>query len=258
MFREEIENVGNAAKGKTEFLRKNPLGYFLAAMLAGLYVGLGILFTLTAGAFFTQGNVPGAKVIMGACFGVALSLVIMAGSELFTGNNFVMTVGALQKKITWKQALQLWGVCWLGNLAGSILLAVLYHLTGLGNGATGTMIAETALAKMSVEPLPLFVRGVLCNVLVCVAVWCGIKMKSESGKLIMIFWCLLTFFASGFEHSIANMTVISTALLNPMEVAVTVGGFVYNLVIVTLGNMVGGILFLAVPYYLIGREQKNS
>lgn len=102
--------------------------------------------------------------------------------------------------------------------------------------------------------LPLLSRGILCNILVCVAVWCGFKCKSEAGKLIMIFWCLFVFITAGFEHSIANMTLLTVGLLEPSTYAVTLGGFAYNLLVVTLGNMIGGILFVAVPYCIIAKQ----
>ena len=193
-------------------------------------------------------------VLSGLAFGVALSLVVMAGAELFTGNNFVMAAGMLKKKITAKEAVMLWIVCWIGNLAGAVILAVLYHLTGLGAGTTGAFMASGALAKMTAGPVQLITRGLLCNFLVCLAVWCGTKMKSESGKLIMIFWCLFAFITTGFEHSIANMTLLTEALLNPAGQAVTMAGYWYNLILVTIGNMIGGILFVAVPYYAASRS----
>ena len=128
MFREEIDKVGSAAKTKIQFLRQKKAGYFLSAMLAGMFVGFGVLLAFTAGGMLKEGGVPGVKFIMGACFGVALSLVLMAGAELFTGSNFVMAVGVFQKKVTIKDAVTVWVICWLGNLAGSILLAGMYTL----------------------------------------------------------------------------------------------------------------------------------
>ena len=193
--------------------------------------------------------------LMGGCFGVALSLVLMAGAELFTGSNFVMAVGMFQKKVTFQDSVTVWVTCWLGNLAGSVLVAGMYSLTGLCTGSVQAIMADTTAMKMSVEPLPLFMRAILCNILVCLAVWCGIKMKTETGKLIMTFWCLITFFTAGFEHSVANMSLMMIGLLNPAQYDISIGGYAYNLAVVTIGNMVGGILFLAVPYFLIGKEK---
>ena len=255
MFREEIDMAGNAAKKKIQFLRQQTGAYFISAMLAGMFVGFGVLLAFTAGGMLKEGGVPGVKFIMGGCFGVALSLVLMAGAELFTGSNFVMAVGMFQKKVTIQDAATVWVTCWLGNLAGSVLVAGMYSLTGLCTGSVQAIMADTTAMKMSVEPLPLFMRAILCNILVCLAVWCGIKMKTETGKLIMTFWCLITFFTAGFEHSVANMSLMMIGLLNPAQYDISIGGYAYNLAVVTIGNMVGGILFLAVPYFLIGKEK---
>lgn len=255
MFKEDVTAVAGAAGKKAALLKNNPLGYFVASMLAGAFVGFGILLIFSIGGLL-QGA-PATKIVMGASFGIALSLVVIAGSELFTGNNMVMTLGALEKKVTWGETVKLWVVCWLGNLAGSVLLAFLFYAAGLATGDVGTFIANTAQAKMSVPFLPLFIRGVLCNALVCLAVWCAMKCKSESGKLIMIFWCLFAFITTGFEHSIANMTLLTVGLLAPMEAAVSLGGWAYNLLVVTLGNMVGGICLVALPYYLIAKSKED-
>ena len=256
MFKEEFEAASNGAVAKYALLKKNPGGYFVLSMLAGMYIGFGVLLAFTAGGLLS--GAPATKLVMGAAFGVALSLVVMAGGELFTGNNMVMAAGVLKKKVTVANAIQLWIICWLGNAAGGILLAWLYHLTGLGDGAVGAFMASGALAKMSAAPAALLTRGILCNMLVCLAVWCGFRCKSESAKLIMIFWCLLAFFTTGFEHSVANMTLLTVTLLRPAGEAVTVGGWFYNLALVTAGNMIGGICLVALPYYAGTREKTSG
>ncbi|MDO4648029.1 MAG: formate/nitrite transporter family protein [Eubacteriales bacterium] len=253
MFKEEFTAVGKAAQGKVALLKKNPLGYFLLSMLAGSFIGFGVLLTNTIGGYLNGS--PFTKMILGMAFGIALSLVVMAGAELFTGNNLVMTAGILKKNITLGDAVKLWCVCWVGNLAGSILLGIVYHFTELGNGVVGEFMANAALGKMSAGPAALIARGMLCNMLVCIATWCGTKLKSEAGKLIMIFWCLFAFITTGFEHSIANMTLFAVTLLRPSGVAVTFGGAAYNLIVVTIGNMIGGILFVALPYYAASKEK---
>lgn len=255
MFFDDFSAAGEAAVTKRAFLKKNPVGYFLASMLAGVFVGFGVLLAFTLG-----GQLQGAvytKLVMGVSFGVALSLVVMAGAELFTGNNLVMAAGCFLHRVKLRDALLVWGVCWLGNLAGSVLLALAFWGTGYASGDVGAFMASAAAGKMSAGPVPLFLRGVLCNMLVCLAVWCGFRCKSESGKLIMIWWCLFAFITTGFEHSVANMTLLTISLLSPCGAAVSLGGWVYNLVVVTLGNMAGGILFLALPYYLISRKKEG-
>lgn len=251
MYTEDLEAVSNAAKAKQMLLKNNPLGYFTAAMLAGIFIGFGVLLAFTVGA--TLHEMPYAKLAMGASFGIALSLVIMAGGELFTGNNFVMAVGLLLKTVRLKQSLWLWFVCWMGNLTGAVLLAAVFWGSGLADGTVGAFMAESAAAKMAIPLLPLLLRGILCNVLVCLATWCSFRLKSESAKLIIIFWCLLAFVAIGLEHAIANMTLLTVALLHPAGAAVSVSGWVYNLLAATAGNVIGGVFFLAVPYSYIAR-----
>lgn len=257
MFREEVGLVCNASKAKVNLLKTNPLGYFLASLFGGMYIGFGILLIFTAGGLLNAAGSPATKIVMGAAFGVALSLVVIAGAELFTGNNFVMATGLIHKEVTLKDTVLLWVVCWVGNLIGSVILGFLYHLAGVSAGPVAEFMAKTAEAKMAAGFLPLLSRGILCNILVCVAVWCGFKCKSEAGKLIMIFWCLFVFITAGFEHSIANMTLLTVGLLEPSTYAVTIGGFVYNLLVVTLGNMIGGILFVAVPYCIIAKQKQK-
>ena len=253
MFHEEFLAAANASQAKLKLLKNNLFGYFLLSMLAGAYIGFGVLLTNSIGAQL-QGA-PYTKLVLGLSFGIALSLVVMAGAELFTGNNLVMAAGMLEKKVTLGQSVELWCVCWLGNLCGGVLLAAVYSLTGLGSGATGEFMAAAALAKMTAGAVPLIARGALCNMLVCIAVWCGFRAKSDAGKLIMIFWCLFAFITTGFEHSIANMTLLTEALINPCGQAVSFGGMIHNLVFVTVGNMIGGIVFVALPYFAASRQR---
>lgn len=222
-------------------------------MLAGAYVGFGILLIFTIGGLLN--GAPHTKIIMGVSFGIALSLVVIAGSELFTGNNFVMSLGLMNKTVKLEETIKLWVICWLGNWAGSALLALLFWGAGYATGDVGSFIANAAAAKMSVPVFPLLMRGILCNALVCLGVWCTMRCKSESGKLIMIFWCLFAFITSGFEHSVANMTLLTIGLLSPMGAAVSISGYFYNLLVVTLGNMLGGILLVALPYQIIAKRK---
>lgn len=252
MFHQEFEAAAHAAAGKYQLLKKNPWGYLLLSMLAGIFIGFGVLLTNTIGASL-QGAVY-TKLVLGLAFGVALSLVVMAGAELFTGNNLVMAAGILWGIVKVRQTIILWLICWLCNLLGAVVLAVIYVCTGLADGAVGEYMAAAAAAKAGAGALALFCRGILCNILVCLAVWCGFRAKSDAGKLIMVFWCLFAFITTGFEHSIANMTLFSVVLLHKSLDGLTLGGALWNLLWVTLGNLVGGVLFVAVPYGIASRH----
>lgn len=253
MFQDDYKAASNAALAKYNFLTKNPAGYFMSSFMAGLFIAIGSMMMGIVGSMFA--GAPAQRVVNGLVFSVGLCLVTLAGAELFTGNNFVMAVGALKKTVSWAQTVKLWVVCYLGNFAGSIVASVFFSLTGIPSGDIGTNFANIAAAKMAGTPLNLFAKAILCNVIVCLAIWCGTRLKSEGAKIAMNYACVTTFVACGFEHSIANMTFLTIGLMNPMGAAVSLGGMFYNLLIVTAGNMLGGIAFVALPYYLISREK---
>jgi nitrite transporter NirC len=255
MFKETKDGLSVAAVKKSEFLKKNPLKYFMASSWAGTYVGLGIILIMVIGGFGKTADSPFTKAFMGLAFGIALSLVIMIGSELFTGNNLIMTVGALDKKVTWLDAIKIWIVSYTGNFAGSFLIGGLFVLTNIAGSSTGDFVLGLAAGKMSDGFLPLLVKGILCNLLVCLAVLASVKMKSESGKLIMIFWCLFAFITAGFEHSIANMTIFAISLFMPHSEAISFTGMFANLIPVTIGNFIGGALMLGVSYFYMGNTE---
>lgn len=256
MFHEEITAVANAAATKRKFLKENLPGYILASMLAGIFVGFGVLLIFSIG-----GMLEGAqhtKIVMGVSFGIALSLVIIAGAELFTGNNFVMTVGLLRKTVTMGDMLYLWLICFIGNWIGSILLAFIFYAGGFAEGPVGEFIASASATKMAVPFIPLLLRGVLCNTLVCLAIWSSFRCKTDCGKLIMVFWCLFAFITTGFEHSIANMALLTISMFSPMDAAISWSGYFYNIFTVTLGNILGGVVMLAVPYFIISNKKEGS
>ena len=254
MFTETKNLLSEVAVKKVNFYKSGIIKYLIASMWAGAYVGFGIFLIMTIGGLGSESNFPFTKMLMGLSFGIALSLVIMAGSELFTGNNMILTVGALDKKVTWKDSANIWVWSFIGNAIGSTLLGLLLSLTNASATPTGAFILKTAATKMNGDFIPLFVNGILCNLLVCLAVLCSIKMKSESGKLIMVFWCLFAFITSGFEHSVANMTIFATALFMPHPETVSLMGVFQNMIPVTLGNFIGGALLLGASYFYMGKE----
>lgn len=258
MHNETVLKLSNAARNKVEFLKKSKLKYLVSASFAGLYVGLGILLIFTIGGILSASSSPFTKIIMGLSFAIALSLVIMTGTELFTGNNMVMTVGAMNKKVKGSEAVKIWTYSFLGNLIGSIFVAALFVGTGLvKEGAVMEFFATTSMAKASAPFMSLFFKGILCNILVCVAVLCSFKTNDDTAKLIMIFLCLFTFITSGYEHSVANMTIFSVSLISSTIKGATIGGAIYNLIAVTLGNMVGGALVMGLGVYIMGSEDNK-
>lgn len=255
MYQATCTALARAAAAKAAQLKARPAAFFVSSVLAGAFVALGSVIFLSTGGMLTAAGSPLARFLACLMFSAALSLVIMAGSDLFTGNNLTVGMGLLEKTVALRDALALWAVCWVGNLAGSLAVACVFHLAGLSTaGATAAYTAAAALAKTTAAPAVLFWKGLLCNLCVCLAVWCANKMTSESGKLIMVVWCILIFMLCGFEHSVANMSILPLALLTGAE-GVTLAGLAKNLFFVTLGNVAGGFGCVALPYWFLSRQK---
>lgn len=260
MFNDTILTFAQAAQNKAALLKSSIVRYFVLSALAGVYVGFGIVLIFSVGAPLKAANSPALKVVMAATFGIALTLVIFAGSELFTGNNMIMLFGNWIKKVSWMDTAKVWTVSFLGNLAGSLLLAAVMMGTGLIlKSPLKDFILTVSADKMNAPFSQLFFRGILCNMLVCLAIWSATKAKEEIAKIFLIFWCLLGFIGSGFEHSVANMTLLGMSLLIPHDPSVISWvGFAKNIIPVTLGNMVGGTLIIAGAYWYVSQAQQQA
>jgi nitrite transporter NirC len=249
MYADTIEGFTKLAERKIAALRASPGGFFVASMLAGAYVGIGIILIFILG---QQAPAEFQKLIMGATFGIALTLVVIAGAELFTGHTMFMALRGYRGMGTLGDIGASWGMTWLGNLVGSLALVALFAAGG-GAGILSvpdTLLMKVAALKMNAPGTALFARAILCNWLVCLALWMSARVNSDSAKCIVIFWCLLAFIASGYEHSVANMTLLGLALAGNHPEAVSLAGFAWNLAWVTAGNAVGGAVFVAGAYYV--------
>ncbi len=257
-------------KVQASALRLSILGLF-----AGVYIGFGaqlaIMVTHDLAGFLGVGM---AKLIAGAVFSVGLMLVVIAGAELFTGNNLIF-LSVLDRQVGVRRLLRNWTIVYFANLAGSLLLVLLMYWSGLWNtngGLVGAKALSIANAKVDLTFLQAFARGILCNWLVCLAVWMAVSARTVVGKVWAIFFPIMAFVASGFEHSVANMFFIPMGLAIKGQAAVvaaaglteklshlTVGGMVMNLIPVTLGNIVGGAFFVATLYWAVYiRKGKNA
>ncbi|MCC6141309.1 MAG: formate/nitrite transporter family protein [Nitrospira sp.] len=252
MHHADHERIAGVAKKKVGFLDTSLGGYLVLSAMAGIYLGFGIALIFSVGGPLAAAGSPAVKLVMGASFGIALTLVIFAGSELFTGNNMVGAIGGLSRSVTWGEVFQLNFWSWFGNLVGSLALAWLVVESGVfAKGPTSEMIQKVAGVKMSLGPWELFVRGILCNWLICLAVWTAGRTTNDAAKIMLIFWCLFAFIGIGFEHSIANQSFLGMALFMPHDAAVSWAGFWYNQLFVVLGNIVGGGLFVGGLYWLV-------
>lgn len=265
--KEITDNYINVGKGKCAL----PTGkMFVLAIMAGMFIALAGLGATTAAV-----SVPLASVgkFLGACiFPAGLIMVVIAGSELFTGN-CLLVIPLLDKAVTIKEVLRNLIIVYLGNFVGSMIVAagaVYSHQVALfGNGLAGSVIS-TAVGKCSMPFGDALLKGIFCNFLVCIAVWLGMAAKDAAGKVLGIFWPIMLFVLCGFEHSVANMYYIGAGLLAksiPDFAAVaTAAGvdmsaltwgnfFVANLLPVTIGNIIGGAAVGAVYWFVYKRDK---
>lgn len=256
MYEESVEKAAQTGVQKNGFIRRNPFGYLIASMLAGVYVGFGIILIFSVGAPFAAAGSPAVKLVMGASFAIALTLVVFAGSELFTGNTMFMTFSCLGRQTRLRDLFVVWTVSWVGNLIGALAVAWLAAVSGSMDHAL-PMFGNVSAAKMSVAPAALIGRGLLCNLLVCLALWTSGRTKSDSAKILLIGLCLFAFIGSGFEHSIANMSLLAIGLFAKTGADVSWSGYFYNLLWVTLGNTLGGGL-LAGAYHWMARDNQKD
>jgi nitrite transporter NirC len=252
MYSETIDALAQQASAKLEAQRRSLSAHLIRSMLAGMYVGAAIVLIFIIGGSLSKDNPSMVKLLMGVCFGGALTIVIFAGSELFTGSNLVLTLGVLQKKADVGDLAANWFWTWIGNLLGSILLAVLAVRAGVFNvEPIQGFVLKLVQTKMNLPPEQLFWRAVLANWMVCLGVWMSARIKSEPGRILMIWWCMFTFITCGYEHSIANMCGLMVGLLLPHQgMAISVSGYAYNLALATLGNIIGGAIFVGAAYWL--------
>lgn len=251
MYYETVESLGVQAAAKLAGQRRSLMSHLVRSMLAGMYVGAAIVLIFTVGAFLSKDSPGAVKLAMGVCFGGALTMVVFAGSELFTGSNLILTLGVLTRKATGKDLVSNWIWTWVGNLAGAMLLAVIV----VGSGILTTepvhgFVLKLVEAKMNLPPEQLLLRAVLANWLVCLAVWMANRTKDDTAKILLIWWCMFTFITCAYEHSVANMCALTLGMLLEHGDTITWGGYWYNLSLATFGNIVGGAVFVAALYWI--------
>jgi formate transporter len=253
---ERVENIG-VTKARLPLLSLTTLG-----VLAGGFIGLGALyFTLVTSD--TSLGFAASRLLGGVAFSLGLILVVVAGAELFTGNNLLVMAWA-SHRITTKELIRNWILVYLANLAGAlglVFLVVLSHHWQMNNNAVGTTAVKIAAAKAALPFWEAFFKGILCNILVCLAVWLALAGRSVTDKVFAVIFPISAFVAAGFEHSIANMYFIPLGLM--LKDRIPVGGvenlswlgLCSNLLPVTLGNIVGGGVMVALVYYFVYRHR---
>lgn len=248
----------DAAVHKSEALR-SPGRFLVSGMLAGAYIGVGVvLMVATAGPLLAAGS-GFAKLVSGLVFGVALTLVVFAGADLLTSAMMILPIGALMRAVPPWRALATLVATLAANVLGALVFAGLIVASGVlhANAPAGKMLSDMLAAKADEGPVELFARGVLCNVLVCLAIWMAARVRDDVAKILLIFAAILAFISSGFEHVVANMTTYGIGLFSGDPHA-TWGLFAYNVTWVGLGNLVGGAVVVGLGYWVIGGSPRGG
>lgn len=236
---------------------------FVLGILAGAYIGFGGLLSSTVTFDLTSMGIGFKKLVSGATFSLGLMLVVIAGAELFTGNNLMIS-SVITGKISFSKMLKRWGLVYVANFIGSIILALLFIYSGLwktGGEALGATAINVAVGKVNLDFMEALIRAIGCNWMVCLAVWMALAARQTIGKIFAIFFPIMGFVAIGFEHCIANMYFIPVGLLLPVLTNITVPAgvdmasltwgafFIDNLLPVTIGNIIGGAVFVGMSYW---------
>lgn len=252
---ERVE-TGGVAKARLPLISQIALG-----ILAGGFIGLGALYFTLVTSDATL-SFAASRLLGGLAFSLGLILVVIAGAELFTGNNLLVMAWA-SKRISTAELLQNWTVIYLANLAGALGLVLLVFFSNhwqMNSSAVGIHAVKIAAAKVAMPFWDAFLKGILCNILVCLAVWLALAGRSVVDKIFAIVFPISAFVAAGFEHSIANMYFILLGVLLKDNLPATSAenlswlALWSNLVPVTLGNIVGGSVMVALVYHLVYRR----
>lgn len=238
-------------------VRLSAFKMLVLGVFAGMFIGFaGIASCVGA---VTVENASIARLISATLFPAGMAMVLVAGSELFTGNNLII-IALLEKKIRLHEMLKNWFFVFVGNFIGAALVAllvVLGHVPDLYGGRLAESMVKNAQNRVSLSFGDAFVKGILCNILVCIAVWAAFAAKRVSGKLLMSFWPVMVFVLCGFEHSIADIYFCIAGILTAGEYGIAAQGLTFgsfllkNLLPVTLGNIVGGAGIVGVGYWAV-------
>jgi len=252
VYKETIDALGERAAARVAASRASILGHIAGSILAGMYVGAAIVLILILGSTAPRDV---QRLVMAVSFGGALTMVIFAGSELFTGSNLILTLGVASRRVRFRDLVLNWVLTWIGNLLGSAMVAVMVtQARVLDAEPIRSFVLSVVDRKMHLAPEALFWRAVLANWLVCLGVWMSARSKSDAARILLIWWSMFTFIACGYEHSVANMCGLLLGLLQPHGTSITFNGYAYNLGIVTAGNIVGGAALVGGLYWLASPE----
>lgn len=258
---EIAKRYSDAGAAKT---RSSIVKTFILAVFAGIFIAFGAYGSQVAA--FNAGSESLGKFLSALVFPVGLLMVIIAGAELFTGNSLII-ISVLNRKTTVKGLLRNWGIVYLGNFAGSIFIALLLtysHAYSVFDGKLAKAVVTTAQNKVLLSFQDAFLRGILCNILVCLSVWISFAAEDVAGKILGLYLPIMLFVVSGYEHCVANMYFIPAGLFASREYGISADSLtwsqflIHNLLPVTLGNILGGACIVGIGYFYVYLHHTES
>lgn len=253
----DFELLNGLALSKYKMAQNDPFRFFIRSIVAGLYLGMATILSYTLSVILTDISPEIAKIAFAAAFGIGLVIIVLLGSELFTGNCFTTMIAVYHGNLKFYQLLPMWLICYIGNFVGISFLMFLFIKTGSNHDLLNTYLTSVINGKLDFDLLQLFIKGVLCNFIVCVAAFEGMKLKSESAKVMMMMMAVMSFVLPGFEHSIANMGTFSMGYFS-LGQSISWSGVGIHMLVTTVGNIIGGGVLLALPIYLMSKPEKKS
>ncbi|MHB8285554.1 MAG: formate/nitrite transporter family protein [Caulobacteraceae bacterium] len=254
-YEETCDRFAKTASDKAWLAKNKPLGFLTGGILAGAYIGIALILAWTCAGALPP---PVRPIVLGSVFGIGLLLVLFAGADMFTGYVMYATFGLAKKTITIADAILILVFVWIANLIGGAIFSAIFVLTGGGAllTAPATYVHGIVTAKETAPFVPLLCRAMFCNWLVCLAIWTPARLQNEAAKIWAMAWCLLAFVACGFDHCVADMTAVLVGLWAPTPMG-DIAGAAYHLAVVTLGNTIGGAVFVAVPYLVLANSERK-
>ena len=241
---DDVQNSQTQAIAKSKLLSEHPGKYFIRAVMAGFFIAVAMIYSNVVGNLFSNdGLTAWGKFLSALVFAIAVLLIVFIGSELFTGNNFIMAFGAFDKAVGWGQVVKVWVVSYIGNFVGCFLFSGIWVLAGASQ--TQDYFAGLLTGSCLLLRERCFSGRCSATSSYALRVACGTKCKEEAAKFLMIVICISGFVASGFEHCIANMATFTVAGF--VVPGVSISSMLFSMLIVTLGNIVGGALLLGLP-----------
>lgn len=253
MYTSDMNTVAQAAANKAEICNKKLGKFFIRSVMAGFYIVIAVLLSNVTAAVLYPTYPQFGKLLSAVLFSIAIILIVFIGGELFTGNNMTMALGVYNHSCKVIDLIKVWVISYIGNFAGAFIFSAIFVASGASKQIITDYFNTFMTGKLSASPMELFLRGVLCNFLVCLSVWTGTRMKTESGKIIVMMCIIMTFIVSGFEHCVANMGIFSMGymLLGGLDMTLVMKSMLF----VTLGNMAGGAIMLALPLKLMSDDK---